>query len=311
MSDKYNIGIDIGGTKVNIGIVEENGTVLKKCKIPTNSKVEPKLFIADISRILLDVLAKENLSIDDINSIGVGVPGTANSGTGIVSYCPNLFWYDVPVGQLFKDNLCRDVIVCQDSWNAALAESVYGAGKNFDDIICLAIGTGIGGGLIHNKKIFAGKMNTAGEIGHTPVVKGGRKCVCGNYGCLEQYASGKSIIKRAYEIYPQKFEGRELNTESVFALALEGDVEIIEFIDDCVDYLAFGLANSINIFAPQAIVISGGLCVYDDLIIKPLEEKIYKRGYYSWTHQNIIRVYKAELGSDAPMIGASIIYRGI
>lgn len=311
MSIKYNIGIDIGGTKVNIGIIKENGQVVRKCRVSSDIELNPSTFIQQIVAALRNLLLEANCCLDDIHSIGVGVPGTADNQTGIVTYCPNLYWYDVPVGQLFRQELGRDVIVCQDTWNAALAEARFGAGRNFKELICLSIGTGIGGGMIHEGKIFSGFSNTAGEIGHMSVERNGRKCVCGNDGCLEQYVSGKSMIIRANELFPEKFVGLELKTETLFYLAKAGDQELLAFIDDCVDYLGFALANSVNVFAPEAIIISGGLCVHHDLIIKPLRDKIFAHGYYSWKSKDTLQVFAAELGSDAPMIGASILYQGI
>lgn len=312
MAENYNVGIDIGGTKVNIGIVKENGEILDNIIIATNKEKEPEDFIADICEKTKELLYRNNLSIKKVYFIGVGVPGTADVNTGMVSYCPNLFWYDLPIGNMLEKNLQRDVKVMQDSRNAALAESLFGAGRGFDNILCVAIGTGIGGGIIINRKIFNGGMNTAGEIGHTPIIKNGRKCVCGNLGCLETYASGTGITDLALEKFPEKFTKLEnRRCEYVFELAYAGDSEILYFIEECVDNLAFGIANAVSLLSPEAVIISGGLCVHEELFVKPLQDKIVQKGYYSWTHLNKLKVYKAELGSDAPMIGAALLYKGI
>ena len=311
MKKELNIGIDIGGTKVNIGIVDSDGIIIRNTIISTDAKKDPELFIKDIVEKLKELLVEEGLKLEDINFIGAGVPGTAEVSIGNVSYCPNLFWYDIPAGEYFEKYLGREVKIAQDSKNAALAELLFGAGRGYTDIVCVTIGTGIGGGIIINSKLFNGANNTAGEIGHTPIVKDGRKCVCGNNGCLEQYVSGTAILARALEKFPHKFEGRLKKSESVFDLAYEGDQEVIHFIEECVDYLAYGISNVVSLISPQAIIISGGLCVHEDIFIKPLEEKIYKRGYYSWTHLNALRVHNALLGSNAPMIGAAMLYKGI
>ena len=311
MKNKLNIGIDIGGTKVNIGIVDSEGKIMKNIIMSSDTKKEPELFIKTIVDKMKALLINECIELEDIHFIGAGVPGTADVRTGNVSYCPNLFWYDVPAGKYFEKYLGREVTIAQDSKNAALAELLFGAGRGYSDILCVTIGTGIGGGIIINNKLFNGANNTAGEIGHTPIVKDGRKCVCGNFGCLEQYVSGTGILARAMERFPEKLEDRQKKSESVFDLAYEGDQEVIDFIEECVDDLAYGISNAVSLISPQAIIISGGLCVHEELFIKPLEKKIYNRGYYSWTHLNTLRVHKAQLGSNAPMIGAALLYKGL
>lgn len=312
MEDRYNIGIDIGGTKVNIGIVKDKGEVIDKVKMPVSKAASYGKVVAEICEEMKALLLKNNLELEDIYFIGIGVPGTVDVKTGFVTYCPNLYWYDVPIGEMFKNYLGRDVKVMQDSRNAALAETLLGAGRKYDNTMCVSIGTGIGCGIIIDRKIFNGGMNTAGELGHTPVVKDGRLCVCGNRGCLERYVSGTGIRDRAIDLFPEKFKSEEEKcSEYVFELAYQGDKDILAFIDECVDYLAFGIANAVNLLSPEAIIISGGLCVHEELMINPLREKIMKHGYYAWKKQDKLQVCKAELGSDAAMIGAALMYKGL
>lgn len=312
MIDKYNLGIDIGGTKVNIGIVMDDGRVVDKIKVPASRTIAYGRFVEEICEASEELLEHNHLALEEIHFIGIGVPGTVDVRTGFVSYCPNLYWYDVPIGDMFKQRLGREVKVMQDSRNAALAETLLGAGRNFRNTMCVSVGTGVGCGIIIDGKIFNGGMNTAGELGHTPIVKDGRLCVCGNRGCLERYVSGTGIRDRAIDLFPEKFIREEDKcSEYVFELAYAGDKEILAFIDECVDYLAFGIANAVCLLAPEAIIISGGLCVHEDLVIKPLREKIMKRGYYAWTKQDTLQVCKAELGSDSAMIGAALMYKGL
>ena len=312
MAGKYNVGIDIGGTKVNIGIVEENGNVLDKLKIPVSRVKSYGKVVTEICDALQNLLVTNRLELEDIDFIGVGVPGTADVKTGFVTYCPNLFWYDVPIGEMFEAELGREVKVMQDSRNAALAETLLGAGRGMENTICVSIGTGVGCGIIVDGKIFKGGMNTAGEIGHMSVVKDGKLCVCGNRGCLERYVSGSAIRERAVAKFPEKFKREEdKRSEYVFELAYAGDEEILAFIEECVELLAFGISNAVNLISPEAVIISGGLCVHEDLIVKPLREKVIERGYYSWKKQNTLKVCKAELGNDAAMIGASLMYKGL
>ena len=312
MADKYSIGFDIGGTKVNIGIVRENGEVFDKVRIPSTGAKQAEGFVVEICTAAKELLAKNQLNLNDIYFIGVGVPGTVDAKTGIVTYCPNLYWYDLPIGDLFQDAFGRKVVIMQDSRNAALAETLFGAGREFRNTLCISIGTGVGCGIIIDRKIFYGGMNTAGEIGHTPIIKDGRPCVCGNRGCLERYVSGPGITEQALERFPEKFKREEdKKCEYVFEMAYHGDKEILAFIDECVDNLAFAIANAVCLLSPEAIIISGGLCVHEDLVVKPLREKIMKRGYYSWTKPDSLKVCKAQLGSDAAMIGAALLYKSL
>ena len=166
MNERISAGIDIGGTKANIGLVKENGIVINSEHIPVQRNLSPEQFIAEICDNLDKLIQANGLKLEEIESIGVGVPGTADITTGYVEYCPNLRWEDVPAGALFKKYLGREVIVSQDARLAAWAEYLFGAGRKYKSFICVTLGTGIGAGIILDGRIFHGSMNTAGEIGH-------------------------------------------------------------------------------------------------------------------------------------------------
>jgi glucokinase len=301
----FSIGIDIGGTKVNIGIVDSGGRIAAKRRVPTEKGQDARELVRTVSDGALRLLKENGFDLKDIGFLGAGVPGTVDSATGHVHYCPNLRWNNVPAGSYFRESLGRDVTMVQDCRAAALAELLYGAGRGCSDILCVTLGTGIGGGVIIDRKIFHGSMNTAGEIGHNVVVKNGRLCSCGNHGCLERYFSGSGIIEQALERFPQKFTEGDKNSEYVFELAKNGDAEARALIRESVEYLAIGIANVVSMFAPQAVIVSGGMCVHEDLIIEPLKILVPKFGYVSWVSKNTLRIEKAMLGSDAPMIGAA------
>lgn len=303
---KKNIGIDIGGTKVLMGVVDEQGTVHAEKKIAMEPAKPPKEMIGEIARALKKMLEDAGIRLGEIGFIGAGVPGTTNTKTGIVEYCPNISWVDVPAGEYFRQALGREVLLSQDSWLAALGESLFGAGKNYDSIACITLGTGIGCGLIYDRKIFGGGLGTAGELGHTVFVPGGRDCPCGRQGCLERYSSGTGILLEAKERYPDAFSGVK-RTEDVFELAYGGNEPAKEVIADCVDKLAFGIAALVNLVAPQAVVISGGLCVHEELVVAPLEREVYRQGYVAWTRKKQFRILPAELGSRAPIDRKSVV----
>lgn len=308
MTGTRRIGIDIGGTKVNAGIVAEDGSILRKAVFPSTGADDPRAFAASVAGRVDALLAEEGLALDDIEHIGVGIPGTADYQNGVVEYSCNLFGADkVPLAAYFREAWGQDVTVVQDSWAAAYAEYRFGSGRAHEHMLCVTVGTGIGCGVISGGKVFSGAMHTAGEIGHTPIVWQGRPCVCGQRGCLERYASGTAILEQAMERFPEKLKDLPQKTESVFQLAYAGDGDALALIAESADKLAYGLALMIDILSTDTVVISGGVCEHKALFIDPLQEKIIGYGYPPWARKRQVTVHRARLGSDAPMVGAAFL----
>jgi glucokinase len=230
---------------------------------------------------------------------------------GGASFAPktNLGWEDIPTGDIFSYHLRVKVRVSQDSRLAAWAEYLLGTGQKYRSSICLTLGTGIGGGIIIDGKIFHGAMNTAGEIGHSIFQKDGRHYNCGNDGCLERYCSGTGIFERANEAFPEKFKNLPQKAETVFDLAYAGDKDMLNLIRCIVKDMAVGIANAVSIIYPEAVIISGGLCEHEELIIKPLKELVFHYGYHSWVRKKRLKIEKVRLGPDVPMIGAALFYK--
>jgi glucokinase len=311
MEKDISVGIDIGGTKVHIGLVTGSGKVIVDERLPVQNDLRAEVLIETICRHLDGLVETNQSKKSDILSFGVGVPGTADIKTGNVEYCPNLGWEDISAGAIFEKYLGRDVIVSQDSRCAAWAEYLLGAGRKYRSMICITLGTGIGSGIIVDGRIFHGAMNTAGEIGHCVFEKDGRPCNCGRRGCLERYCSGTGIIKRALEAFPEKLASLPHKSETVFQLAYAGDRDALTLIRGVVEDLAIGIANAVSILSPEAVIISGGLCDHDELIVKPLEQLVNQYGYHSWSRKKLLKIEKAQAGSDAPMIGAALLYKAI
>ena len=308
MPAQYRIGIDIGGTKVNAGIVAQDGSVLRKCTFPSGGAQQPRAFVRQIAASVEAMLAEEGIDLTQVEHIGVGIPGTADYRRGMVEYSCNLFGENpVPLAEYFRELWNRDVTVVQDSWAAAYAEYRFGHQQQHADMLCVTVGTGIGCNVISGGKVFSGAMHTAGEIGHTPIVWQGRPCACGKRGCLERYASGTAILEQAMERFPDKLRDLPAKAESVFQLAYAGDGEALQLIAECVDKLAYGLAIMIDILSTDMVVISGGISAHEELLIAPLQEKILDYGYAPWARKRLVRVSRARLGSDAPMIGAAFL----
>ena len=308
MSNPFHIGIDIGGTKVNAGILTPEGQVMCKTTFPSLGADSPAAFAGLIAGEIEAMLAARQLSLADAIHIGAGIPGTADFTRGVVAYSCNLFGdHEVPLSDLFAARWHRPVTVVQDSWAAAYAEYRFGSQRTQPHMLCVTVGTGIGCGVISGGKVFAGAMRTAGEIGHTPIVWQGRPCACGQRGCLERYASGNAILEQALERFPHKLRDLPQKTESVFQLAYAGDGDALNLIADCVDKLAYGLSLMIDILSTDRVVISGGVCAHKALFIDPLQEKILHYGYPAWARKRQVLVSQARLGSDAPMVGAAFL----
>ena len=307
---RKNIGIDIGGTKVLMGIMDENANILTSKQIPTLPEEDPRKMIYEIICAMNLMLNETGLDLNNIDFIGAGVPGTVDTNTGIVQYCPNIEWINVPAGQYFGELTGREVKICQDSRLAALGELLFGAGKGYHDLACITLGTGIGCGIIVHDTIFNGGMNTAGELGHIVIEPDGRPCPCGRKGCLERYSSGTGILLGAYEKFPDKLKAYS-KAEDIFEMAYSGHEQAIKLIEDSVDKLAYGIATLVNLLSPQIIVFSGGMCVHEKLIIEPLKKKIHEKGYIAWTKKKELVIKKALLEDKAAMIGASVLYKGI
>ena len=308
MPEGCRIGIDIGGTKVNMGIIAQDGTILRKRAFPSVGADHPRTFTQKIADAVEELLTQEQLTLADIVHIGAGIPGTADIVKGVVEYSCNLFGEkQVPLAQFFKERWQRDVTITQDSWSAAYAEYRFGWQREHANMLCVTVGTGIGCGVISGGKVFSGAMHTAGEIGHTPIVWQGRPCSCGNRGCLERYASGTAILEQALERFPKKLNDLPHKTESVFQLAYAGDGDALALIAECAEKLAYGLAMMIDILSTDMVVISGGVSEHEALFIQPLQEKILDFGYPSWARKRLVQVHRARLGSDAPMVGTAFL----
>lgn len=302
----YRIGIDIGGTKVLMGIVDEAGQVLDSVKIPATTESEPANIIRNICENLKQLLAKNRLDMADISFIGAGVPGTARISDGHIVYCPNINLVDVPAGKLFYSHLGKEVKISQDCRLAAWGEHLFGSGKGISDLACITLGTGIGCGIILNGKILHGALNTAGEMGHVCVEPNGRLCPCGGHGCLERYASGTGILLSAREQIPELL-GENGRTEDVFRLAYEGNTTAGAIIQDAVDKLVTVIVNMMSLLSLERIIISGGMCVHDSLIIEPLVRGVQERGFRTWVRTGRFSIVKASLGELSPMIGAAFL----
>jgi glucokinase len=305
------LGIDLGASKAIIGALDAAGNILSKSKVDIrgcagdSGKVLP-LVAAEAAR----VCAAAGLSLSDIGFIGMGVPGTVDREKNRVIYAPNLDWHDVEVDPVMRGRLGQSAVLVQDSWAGALAEYLRGAARGHRVVACITLGTGIGTGIIIDGKIYHGAYNALGETGHLVVEDDGEPCGCGRRGCVEAYASGRGIVRAARAV--QAWSDRESihDAEVVFQRAAAGDPEARRIIDSAVRHLGMGIVNTINVLGPGIVVLSGGMCTQEELLVAPVRDYVMRRAYTTILAGGALRIVTALLGEEAPMIGAALLYKG-
>lgn len=294
----YKIGIDLGGTNIAAGVVDDDNKILAKWNVPTALPKSADGIADDMVLLIGFVCEKAGISVADIEKIGVGTPGAVNAD-GVVENDANLGFKNTPLRDLLAARTGKIVTVGNDANCAALGEQVAGAGKGTSDFIAVTLGTGVGGGIVIGGKLLTGVNGAAGEIGHMVIDMGGKTCNCGNKGCFEQYASATALIKDAAEAGIMVSGARD-----VFELAHQGNQKALAVIDNYVEYLAIGITNLVDIFQPEMICIGGGVAAQGDFILNPLREKVEKLRYTKYSDKQT-EICAAILGNDAGIIGAA------
>ncbi len=312
----YYVGIDLGGTNIAVGIVDENGKIIQKGSVPTVSTRKPEEIIYDMCTLVKKLMADIRISDQDIHSIGIGSPGTPDRENGIIIYNNNLNFRYVPIREEVQKYIPVPVYLENDANCAAIAEAVAGAAKGAEFAVVITIGTGIGGGVIINNKLYIGFNGAASEPGHMVIKLNGEACTCGRKGCWEAYSAATALIrqtkKAALENPKSKIwelvEGNldHINAKVPFDAAKLGDETAIKVIDEYVDMFAEALANMVNIFQPQLIVIGGGVSKEGEDLLAPLREKMKGRTYCAEGVENT-RLVVAQMGNDAGIVGAAFI----
>lgn len=313
----YTIGIDLGGTNIVSSVVDENYQIIATSKTPTNSPRTADEIFDDIARVTLEAIDKAKLTIDDIDSVGMGTPGTVN-GDGIIEFANNLGFNNVPAKRMLVEKIGIEKVYLENDANcAALGEAYAGVGNGAQNFVAVTLGTGVGSGVIVDGKIVNGVNFAGGECGHMVIVVDGEQCSCGRKGCWEAYASATALIrqtKKAMEEYPDSFmhqiaeaEGK-VSGRTAFDAMRKGDIAGIKVVDEYVKYVACGLINLVNALQPEIICVGGGICNEGETLMKPLRRYVQAERYS--IHSKIqTKIVKAELGNDAGVIGAAILGR--
>ena len=310
------IGVDVGGTKIAAGIVDGDGRIVARDQVPTVAD-DPARILADIVGAARELIEKTN----DVGAVGVGAAGLIDSTAGIILGAPNLAYRDVHAGETLKKELGLPAIIDNDANVAALAEAVYGAGRDAGDQIMVTVGTGIGGGIIIGRQIYRGHFGVGAELGHMVIDPGGPVCGCGNRGCWEAVASGTAIGRLARQRVEggagaevlARAEGRieAITGELVGQAAGDGDPFARDVVEEIGHLLGIGLANIVNIFDPQVIVVGGGAAAgTGELLLAPARAAM-EAHILGTAWRKPVRVLPAALGNDAGIVGAAVLARDV
>ncbi len=308
------IGVDVGGTKVAAGVVDEDGVVLARARRPT-----PSGSPGDVEETIAALVA-ELRADHDVEAVGIGAAGFIDAERSRVLFAPNLAWRDEPLRDEVSKRVGLPVVVENDANAAAWAEHRFGAGRGAEDLICVTVGTGIGGGIVLGGALYRGRFGIGAEFGHMQVIPDGRRCGCGQRGCWEQYCSGRALLHEAREIadvqpaYGARLlelgEGRPEGIEApeVTTAAREGDPAALACFAEVGGWLGQGLADLAALLDPAAFVVGGGVADAGDLLLDPARET-YTRKLTGTGHRPTAEIRLAELGNEAGLVGAADLAR--
>ena len=313
----YYIGIDLGGTGIKAGVVDEQGRILAKGSCPTEPERGYEAVIRDMAALAVDVAKQSGHGMDEIKAIGIGLPGIMDPRTGRVPFCTNLYWHDVPLVAEMAKYVDTPVFADNDATVAGLAESVAGVSAGCENSVFVTLGTGVGGGVVLGGKVFSGSHGVATEIGHMITVVDGELCTCGNRGCWERYASATALIREGRKLCEanpdtalMKAVGGDLSAidaKRVIDLAKAGDPDCAKLFDRYTTHLCVGLVNLINLYDPEVIVLGGGVSHAGQFLLDAVRAKL--PGMVFFKTMPYARVELARLTNDAGIIGAAMLGR--
>ena len=314
---KYSIGVDLGGTNIVCAIVNYQGKIVNRLKVPTLAERGKEATIKRIIETIHENIVQSSVVPDDIIGIGIGAPGPLDVKRGMINFAPNLpGWRDVPLRKILEDEFNMKVVLENDANAAAWGERCFGAGQGVNNLVCFTLGTGIGGGIIIDGKIYHGNNYGAAELGHMTVNKDGPRCNCGNYGCLEAYSSATGIknriknriregIKSDFLNFDEDKLFESLRLKSIFEAARKGDRLTSIVVEEAISYLGIAIANITNILNPEMVVLVGGITNEGEKLLIPLKGEVKKRAFYS--NYKSLKIVIGELGGNAGVLGAAAL----
>lgn len=314
----YYVGVDLGGTNIAVGVVNENYEIIGRAKVKTNCPRPAEEIVDDMAKAVKMAVEDAGLTLKDIETIGVGSPGSVHPITGVIATSNNLGFNNLPMGKMLKDRLGFDCYLENDASAAAYGEFIAGAGKGTSDFVAITLGTGVGGGVIIDGKLFSGSNFAGGELGHSVIVYNGAPCTCGRKGCWEAYASATGLINltkakmlkhkdsKMWELTEGSLE--KVSGRTAFDGMRANDSFAKEVVDEYIGYVACGITNVVNIFQPEVLCIGGGISKEGDNLLIPVK-KIVEKEYFAKNVEKQTNIKIAELGNDAGIIGAAFIHR--
>lgn len=314
----YKIGIDLGGTNIVAGVVDNKYNIIAKAECKT-AVPRPEAEVCDsMAAVVKEAMKKAKIKIDEVAHIGIGVPGAVNPETRVIETSPNLFFQNWEIAAMMEERLHKYVKVENDANAAALGEFLAGSAKGSKNAVAITLGTGVGGGIIIDGKIYSGSNFAGAELGHMVIVKDGNQCGCGRKGCWEAYASATALINMTKEAiknekpefsYMLNAVGDDLdkvNGKTAFDAMRDGDATGTEVVNKYIGYLATGLINVINIFQPDVLCIGGGISKEGETLLGPLRAIIEQERFTKHNDKQTL-VCAASLGNDAGIIGAAML----
>lgn len=313
---RYYIGIDLGGTNIAVGVVDESFQIIGRANAPTGAFRPAELIADDIAATAREALKDAGISPDLVEWVGIGTPGTVNPKTGVVGSAFNLGFHNTPLSKLLSERLSKKVFLENDANAAAFGELKAGAARGLDSALMITLGTGVGGGIIIGGKIQSGFNYKGGELGHIGMVYNGVPCTCGRKGCIEAYCSVSALIRMTREAMQLNATSKmweiagnsldKVNGRTAFDAMRAGDAPAKAVVDQYIDYIAFAVSGMINLFQSQAIVIGGGISKEGETLFGPVRELAYAQ---TFNHEpdNCTKILQAQLGNDAGIIGAALL----
>jgi len=310
----HTIGIDLGGTNIAAGVVDEHGKILAVGHRRTNPERPYEQVIRDMAGAAEDAAKNAGVPLTDIGSIGVGVPGYYDKNTGVVVFCTNLGWHDVPLRDQMRRYIDVPLYGDNDASVAGFAESVAGASRGKSSSVFLTLGTGLGGGIVIGGKIWSGAHGVGSEIGHMMYQQDGIQCTCGARGCWERYASATALIRIGREVLARHPDSsmaavpeQRFNAKTVIDAARDGDRAALRAFDEYTTHLAGGIITIVSFLDPELIVLGGGVSRAGDFLLDPVRKKVAEGKFFKALPTGDIVI--ATLGNDAGIIGAAMLHR--
>ncbi len=312
----YTVGIDIGGMSIKIGLVDDEGVILEQVRFKTAKS--SKQCIADMVTNINALLVNNDLTANDLRGIGVGCPGAVSRETGVVIFLPNLGWEDVQLAKELKKHFNLPIILSNDANVACLGETIYGAAKDYSIVAMFTLGTGVGGGIVINNKLFEGGWSRGAELGHMTLYLDGEPCSCGRVGCIEKYVSATALMEQTRKAMLENQDSKmwefvngdinKVDGRTAFECSKLGDQAATKVVDTYVMYLGESILNMLNIFRPEAFILGGGVSAQGKYLNDKLKAYCEK---FDYGYKNAPRteILTATLGNDAGIIGAAALLK--